>query len=138
MDEIWDYVTPTLQGVNTTKLFYEGVLSYARQKGLAVSCRVLDIPQSAASRPDFMQVLEFLKSALSKDAPVAFLNLCNGKVKNLDSWHWVTIVSLEYEEDGSRAFADIMDEGKIKNIDLALWYSTTKKSGGFVYFTTGS
>lgn len=135
MDEIWDYVTPTLQGVSSTKLFYDGVLTYARQKGLDISCSFLDIPHQADLRPAFSNVIEFLKTALSQDVPVAFLNLCNGDEEKLYGWHWVTLISLDYEEDGSSAYVDIMDEGKIIKIDLALWYKTTKRGGGFVYFT---
>jgi hypothetical protein len=66
---------------------------------------------------------------------VAFLNLCNGSEKKLDRWHWVTLISLEYAEGGERVFADILDAGIIKRIDLALWYKTTTLGGGFVYFT---
>jgi len=79
--------------------------------------------------------LSFLEGGLIKDAPIAFLNLCNGQVKNLDPWHWVTIISLEYAENGKSASIKILDEGLIKKIDLALWYDTTTLGGGFVYFT---
>jgi hypothetical protein len=76
--------------------------------------------------------------ALRNDTPVAFLNLNNGAEKQLYSWHWVTIISLEYEEDGNTAFADILDEGLIKKIDLAGWFRTTTLGGGFVSFTPQS
>jgi hypothetical protein len=82
-----------------------------------------------------MDVVYFLEGALQQDSPIAFLNLCNGDEKNLQSWHWVTIIALEYSEDGNSAFIDILDEGLIKKIDLLLWYKTTTHGGGFVYFT---
>lgn len=56
--------------------------------------------------------------------------------RNVDPWHWVTIISLGYGEDGNNAFVNILDEGIIKRIGLELWYKTTTLGGGFVYFTT--
>ncbi len=138
MEEIWEYVTPTIKGVSTTKMFFEAVLSYAHSKGIGIQHHVLDIPKNKIDRPSLSEVLEFLKTALFNDAPVAFLNLCNGDEKSLDQWHWVTVVSIEYEETSEQILADILDEGQIKKINLGLWYHTTIKGGGFVYFTTSS
>jgi hypothetical protein len=135
MEEIWEYVTPTKQGIPTTKMFYEAMLNYTKAKGLNVEYGFCNVPENKFHRPELSEIINFLENALIKDAPVAFLNLCNGEVKNLDRWHWVTIISLEYAEDGNTAFVDILDEGLIKNIDLALWYNTTRLGGGFVYFT---
>jgi hypothetical protein len=136
MEEIWQYVTPTMHGVSNTKMFYEALLSYAEFKGFQVQYRFLDLPNKRLNRPSFSELLKFLDEALGKDTPIAFLNLCNGDEKGLDRWHWVTIIALEYTENGDHAFADIIDDGKIKRINLALWYNTTSKAGGFVYFTT--
>jgi len=136
MEEIWKYVTPTAEGIPTTKIFYDDVLSYTRAKGLNVEYAFCDLPEDKANRPDLNKILNFLKGALIKDAPIAFLNLCNGQLKNLDPWHWVTIISLEYGENGNNAFINVLDEGIIKRIDLELWYNTTTLGGGFVYFNT--
>ena len=70
-----------------------------------------------------------IRAALERDRPVAFLNLCNGKVKELDWWHWVTIVALE----GSAA--TILDSGREFPIDLERWLATTRKRGGVVTVT---
>ncbi len=51
---------------------------------------------------------------------------------DLDPWHWVTIISLEYSE-GS-AVVCIMDEGRLIDVDLKMWYDTTIRGGGFAYF----
>jgi hypothetical protein len=135
MEKIWEYVTPTKNGVSTTKMFYEAVLSYAKSKGLNIEYEFLDLPKDKSCRPGLPEVLNFLEGALLKDAPVAFLNLCNGAEKNLERWHWVTIISLEYIGNENQVFATIMDNGRIKKIDLSLWYNTTTKGGGFVYLT---
>ncbi len=136
MEEIWEYVTPTPEGIPTTKLFYEDVILYTKSKGINVDYYFCDLPKNKANGPDLNKIIIFLEEALLKDSPVAFLNLCNGKVENLDPWHWTTIISLEYEDNSSNAFVYILDEGIIKKIDLELWYNTTTLGGGFVYFTT--
>ncbi len=94
----------------------------------------LDIPKNRFQRPELSAVSEFLENSLSKDLPVAFLNLDNGDEKRLDSWHWVTVIALDYERDGAAA-VKILDEGRIKQIDLALWLQTTSLGGGFVSVT---
>lgn len=135
MEEIWEYITPTKEGIPSTKMFYDAMLNYVKAKGVNVEYGFCDVPENKSPRPELSEIINFLESALIKDAPVAFLNLCNGEVKNLDSWHWVTIISLEYSDHGEAALVNILDEGLIKNIDLALWYNTTTLGGGFVYFT---
>ncbi|OUO12004.1 hypothetical protein [Flavonifractor sp. An4] len=68
----------------------------------------------------------FVAASLEADCPVAFLNLDNGKVKQLHRWHWVTLIGL----DGDTA--SIVDNGEAFTMDLHLWYDTTKTRGGFV------
>lgn len=134
MEECWKYVTPTRRGIPTTKLFCDALFSYTKSKGMDVEYGCLDLPEDKSLRPHLQKVVNFIEGALCKDAPVAFLNLCNGKETKLDAWHWVTIISLTYTEDGSQVFINILDEGQIKKIDLTLWYKTTVLGGGFVYF----
>ncbi|MDF2541537.1 MAG: hypothetical protein K0S47_1255 [Herbinix sp.] len=134
MEEIWRYVTPTMQGIPNTSLLCKGIQKYIKEQNVKLELEVLDIPKKRTQRPEFGKVFEFIDRALNSDSPVAFLNLHNGSEKLLDSWHWVTIVSLEYENDGSFAWIEILDEGKIKKINLAGWYQTTSLGGGFVRF----
>lgn len=136
MEELWEYVTPDEEGVDTTKRFVESMRAYFDFLGLTPSGEVCDVPEEARQRPALSDILEFLLQAMADDAPVAFLNLCSGTVENLESWHWVTIVTVEHSEDGNRVLAVILDEGTVKTIDLALWYRTTELGGGFVYFKT--
>ncbi len=134
MEEIWEYVTPTKEGIPATKMFCEAVLAYTKSKDLNVEYGFCDVPEDKSIRPTLPEVLIFLEEALLKDAPIAFLNLCNGDEKNLERWHWVTIISLEHAEHGGSACVNILDEGLVKKIDLALWFRTTTLGGGFVYF----
>lgn len=134
MDEVWDYVTPGERGIPRISHFYESFLAYARAKGSQLEVSALEIPEEG-SRPDFQEVVEFIKQGLRQDVPVAFLNLCNGQEEELEGWHWVTIIEIDCT-DNQQIFVRILDEGLIKTINLSLWYQTTLKGGGLVYFTT--
>ncbi|WMJ78933.1 MULTISPECIES: hypothetical protein [unclassified Sedimentibacter] len=134
MEEMWNHVTPTIRGVNSTGLFCSGLLSYSESKGIKLIYYSVDVPEKTDVRPPFKSLIEFISSSLINDIPVAFLNLCNGEEKNLDKWHWVTIAALEYEDDLSSAYAEILDEGIKKRINLLMWYNTTMLGGGFVSF----
>lgn len=134
MENVWNYITPTSKGIYTTKMFYEAVLSYMNSKGFNIEYGFIDIPKEKSDRPKLSEVLDFINKALLYDIPVAFLNLCNGDEKNLERWHWVTIISLDYQEKENCTFVIALDEGIIKKIDLKLWYYTTSQGGGFVYF----
>ena len=92
------------------------------------------MPEERGQRPALNEVVDFLRSGLRQDAPVAFLNLCNGEEENLHRWHWVTVVGMEYAADGSQAVLYTLDEGRKKTVDLGLWLKTTVLGGGFVYF----
>ena len=134
MEEVWLYVTPTERGMPTTGLFYQSLLSYAAAKQRKVGHACCDVPEAKSDRPTLMEVVDFLRSGLQQDAPIAFLNLCNGAEGNLHRWHWVTVIGLERSPDRSQALIKTLDEGKIKTVDLALWLETTVLGGGFVYF----
>lgn len=134
MEKTWKYVTPTIRGIPSTELLCKNVDSLLRAESLDFRFERLDIPRERASRPEFGRLVDFLEEPLACDSPVAFLNLNNGEEKQLDSWHWVTVVSLEYEECGNAASLKILDEGVIKQIGLTQWFQTTTLGGGFVRF----
>lgn len=126
MEETWDYVTPGNMGVNSTSLFIDGALRFGKDHGVSMNVHVLDIPKTTSIRPDYMKVEQFLENAFCKDLPVAFLNLSNGRLKNLDNWHWVTLIGIE--EKGIRMY----DQGLSSLIDLKLWLETTMLGGGLI------
>jgi len=134
MEELWKHVTPSLHGINSAKMLYEGVLSYASAKGMEIDIGMVDIPKRTKLRPAYENVQCFIEMALMQDTPVAFLNLHHGEETQLDSWHWVTIISLEVPEGESSALVEILDEGKLKRIDFRNWYRTTTLGGGLVRF----
>ncbi|MFT4004720.1 MAG: hypothetical protein QM683_03350 [Lacrimispora sp.] len=113
--------------MDKSSMFTDGAVSFGMDRGIALKTRVLEIPSSEKTRPDMKTVLEFLTGAFSDDLPVAFLNLSNGALSNLDNWHWVTLVSVD-----EALQAEMYDQGLRQNINLQLWLSTTAGGGAFV------
>ena len=135
MEEIWTKVTPTPRGLDSLSLFSQGCRSFAFCRGVTISS--LELPIAGISDPNratLEQCRHFLLQALALDCPLAFLNFSNGALSNLDSWHWVPLISVEELNDG-RLFCAVLDEGKEKQIDFSLWLSTTGKGGGLVVIT---
>lgn len=134
IETVWRHVTPTLKGVYLLKQFCKGVHSFLKSKGVELGSFSLEIPKKRTERPDLSRMLDFISQGLLADTPVAFLNLSNGLVTNLDSWHWVTIVSLKISEQENVVSAHVYDGARYFDVDLKLWYETTTAGGGFVYF----
>ena len=126
MCRVWEHVTPVSHGLNRPEQMAEGMASFAAARGLTLTPGLFVFPSARTKRPPYEQAEAFVRRALERDCPVAFLNLHNGRVKELDYWHWVTITALE------DTTAVILDSGSALRIDLRLWYETTKRRGGFV------
>lgn len=127
MEELWFYLLPTDHGLNSIKLFYDGIKNYYNKE---VTIDYIDV--KIQNKPSLDEVINFISKELSEDKPIAFLNLCNGKENNLDKWHWVVIVEI-FEENGGY-FLNIIDDKEIKKINLSLWYGTITNDGGFITF----
>lgn len=134
MEEAWKYITPEHNGITSTDAFLQKVRKYASAHSLKLYCEDLNVPAEKTLRPSIDTVIDFVAGGLNKETPVAFLNLCNGVELNLERWHWVTIAALQYDLEKTEAKAIICDEGTTKEIDLAIWLSSTTLGGGFAYF----
>lgn len=134
MNHLWGFVTPGFGGINRLDRFYNGYGKFLSARNIAHLNHALEIPKLVSHRPPLAQVIDFLVQGLKADAPIAFLNLNNGKVHNLEAYHWVVITGLDLT-DPSVALAHILDGGQRLIIDLGLWLHTTTASGGFIYFT---
>ena len=128
MEELWYYLLPTYYGLNSVKLFYDGIKNYYNNKEVIIDYINVDIK----NKPSLDEIINFIGKELSEDRPVAFLNLCNGEEKNLDKWHWVVVVEI-FKENGED-FLNIIDDKKIKKINLSLWYGTMTNDAGFITF----
>ncbi|WP_320127478.1 hypothetical protein [uncultured Sphaerochaeta sp.] len=134
MEQIWQFITPAAGGVHLLSQFYLGFSHYLESIGSSLSYKALEIPKKKELRPTLEQVVGFIEDALAQDSPVAFLNLSRGTLKNLDEWHWVTIVGLRKEEASLRWFATIYDANKTWEIDISQWYETNKRGGGLISY----
>ena len=128
MEELWYYLLPTYYGLNSVKLFYDGIKNYYNNKEVIIDYINVDIK----NKPSLDEIINFIGKELSEDRPIAFLNLCNGEEKNLDKWHWVVVVEI-FKENGEY-FLNIIDDKKIKKINLSLWYGTMTNDAGFITF----
>lgn len=131
MEEMWNYITPGRMGVNKVEYYENGFSKYIREKNIELdNCNKLLIEKNKKVSPS--ELYDYLYSSLNNNHPVAFLNLNNGKENRIESWHWVTIVGISYNEN--KLFGMVADGGVIKEIDLGLWLDTTTLGGGFIYF----
>ncbi|HAO61960.1 MAG TPA: hypothetical protein DCQ90_08690 [Erysipelotrichaceae bacterium] len=134
MDEIWKYVTPRFGGgVKNTKIFMDGMSAFLRDQGKSFTLDVIDVPKKKELRKPLVEVREFVRQAIDEDLPIAFLNLHNGEEKQLDAWHWVTVVGIEMSTK-DEMYLDIFDGGKLISVNLDQWYAKTKDGGGFVVY----
>ena len=137
MEDVYPHLTPGSAGLNRVELFSDGVVAYAGERGILLEPHVLALPgRMTWGRPSVSRLAEFIKAGLTSDCPVGFLNLHQGKEKNLQSWHWVTIVGAELGED--KLLVTVSDEGRQIELDLRLWYQTTPMRGALAYFTETS
>ncbi|MDR3225969.1 MAG: hypothetical protein LBT52_06740, partial [Clostridiales Family XIII bacterium] len=94
MKAVYPYVRPGLIGIMPAD-FTRGAEEYSAARGFAFDYDLLPVPAASSKRPGADAMYRFLNAALADDLPVAFLNLSGGRVKNLDSYHWVTLVGLD-------------------------------------------
>lgn len=134
MEDIYKFVTPGNMGLNRTEMFTDGVADFVKSRGISLTPHVFGVTTNMApNRPPATALAEFVKAGLDSDCPIGFLNLTKGKVKNLQSWHWITITAANIEEKS--LIAEASDEGILRRFDLRLWYLSTRLPGGLVYFT---
>lgn len=127
MEQVWHFVTPGKMGVHLPETLTNGGIAFAQQKNIALEATILTLAKSPFCKQDLANVETFLVEQLSNDLPVTFLNLSNGSLKNLDNWHWVSIISYDLESH----VATIYDQSIIKDIDIKLWLETSLLKGSF-------
>ncbi len=134
MEDVYQFVTPGNRGLNRTEMFTDGVTGFARSRGITLTPHVFGVASNLMrNRAPAAALSEFVKAGLDLDCPLGFLNLTKGRVKNLQSWHWITITAAHIDE--GILTADASDEGLHRHFDLRLWYLSTRLPGGLVYFT---
>lgn len=138
LEDVWGFITPGwLLGLNSTGKFCKGAEALLRRYGVKWRCHRLSVAAVKARRASLASVVSFVEAGLASDCPVAFLNLHRGRETALDSWHWMVLVSLVFDQGGNRYLATCYDCGRRITFDLGRWLETTRLGGGFVYLTAG-
>ena len=134
MEDIYRFVSPGNRGLNRHEMFTDGVAKFASSRGVSLAPQVFNVVSNMVrSRAPADEMAQFVKKGLEADCPIGFLNLTKGRVKNLHSWHWITLTAADI---GERSLvAEASDEGHGMTFDLRLWYLSTRLRGGLVYFT---
>lgn len=132
MEEVWSCMTPGKRGLNSLRLFKQGISAFAAQRHCVVHFRELDIPRFRIARPSFSQCAAFIRTGLAADCPVAFLNFCRTAPDEPDICHWVPIIAMETLSSGE-VICTLLNQGEEEHIDLRLWYQTSRVGGGLVY-----
>jgi hypothetical protein len=127
MEEMYGFVKPGMIGIMPGD-FIKGATDYGASKGYAFTTVMLAVPGPKRNRPEPSTAARFIRDSLSADIPVAFLNLSSGRIRNLDSYHWVTIVGF----DDATGKADIVDNGRLLTIEVLKWIKKTSMGGAFV------
>ncbi len=134
MEALYQFVTPGAMGLNRVEMYTQGVEAFAASRGVALETHAFEVRSYLCrDRAPAAALGAFLRAGLESDCPVAFLNLTKGRVKNIQSWHWITITSAEIDE--TTVVATASDEGDEIRFDLRLWYLSTRMHGGLVYFS---
>jgi hypothetical protein len=129
MNFMWSFITPSrLGGVNSTGMFCDGIRDFAESAGFRACAEAMDVRQAAraatASGVGTATAVEFISEGLRNDQPIAFLNLDNGSEKQLDRWHWVTVVAIEFPKAEGRSQAELTEvEGRSQADSAATGFS---------------
>lgn len=133
MEEMFQYVTPGVMGVNHVNKFTDGLDRYLKERKINLTPKIFEADKKPRKLREVKDIIDFVKEGLEADCPLAFLNLSRGQEKSIQGWHWITITAADITENGIRATAS--DEGKKIDFDLGLWYLTTKMHGGLIYYS---
>lgn len=119
MVEIRKYVKPGIFGLTSVNKFSDGVLSFAKNRGVSLTSHILD--EKADS---IQQAIDFILEALSQRLPVAILILKhqNKEFKEY-TWHWMTITGLNLNSQSNRCFISVSTYGEHREINLELLWN---------------
>lgn len=128
MEKVWSHITPGLGGVNRPAHFVRGLKRYLQFHELDYPVSVIEIAHHPKKRVSLNDVCTFIETSIVADQPVAFLNLHNGSIEKLESWHWVLIVGI----DSFKKTVTILDNGSLFELNIQSWYENTKMRGALV------
>lgn len=127
MNFSWSYITPGVMGVHNTEIFRDGFKKIIDDYNLDLEVENYVVPAKITTKKTDEIILEarnFIKKGLDEGAPVAFLNLINKST--VDTWHWVSIVSIEGNT------VEIFDGYDNFKEDISKWIKNRYMGGGFI------
>jgi hypothetical protein len=127
LKEVYRDITPGPLGT-MPKTIIAGAEKFASDRETRLRISILKVPCMRKHRAPFSDAADFITAGLERDLPIAFLNLSNGGVKDLDSYHWVTIAAINRETGMVR----IVDNGELLEIDLKRWIERSAVGGAFL------
>lgn len=128
-ETMWKFVKPTWMGISTIQLFQKLYKKYFDFHQLDIAFNVFEVDKKMNDR-EAVDFNEFVMLEIDNNHPIAFLNRDNGNQNNLESWHWTIIVA--YERIDEDLIVDVIDNGKLINLNITQWFNSTKRGGGCV------
>lgn len=126
MNEMLEYVKPTIAGVPTLRYFARGVERFADDKNVDIKAYWSD------EKPSFRNLSDYIKDGLRADSPVAYLQYYNREVPRLN-WHWVTITKYFRNSVGGDSHIAVSTWGDRESFSLDAIYDNNL-GGGVIYF----
>lgn len=130
MEEVYAYMEPVnpFYGLLSLTNYCEYLMDFAYEKGVVLLPHKLTAPFKTEQ-----QTIDFIKAGLSKDTPVACLNLAIPKTYKY-AWHWMTITA--FKDLGQYQNQIVVTSWKSQiTINFYTYYlSTSGCGGGYAYF----
>lgn len=137
------FKVPITLGVPTLTQFAQGVVAFASAKGVTLK------PHKCNRSINPKRAVDFIKHALSQDAPVALLNYMNPAIQSVPftnakgtcshqslEMHWVTITALHEDPTTHQTTIEVSTWGGKASVNLKALVGAYG-FGGLVYFDVG-
>ncbi len=135
MNDMWRYVKPAPIGLWRSSMMSRGFTDYTAARGVPLDTRRFLVswlkPRNAKL---WQELLQFISHNLIYDIPIAWLIYDKGKLSSIQSWHWVSIIQIEYSSDFKSCVLEVIDHQRQIKIDLVDWFQHSKLGGAFVAF----
>ena len=130
MIRVYPFLHPRAGGL-MSDAFIDSIEEFGREYGLPVGAERLKVPVMHSKRPSPEQAADFIRTSFEEDSPVAVLSLSAGRERELENWHWVTMI--EYDEESH--LAKIVNNCNVFHADLVSWFESSIMGGSLVRLT---
>ena len=130
MIKVYPFLHPRAGGL-MSDAFIDSIEEFGREYGLSVSAERLKVPVMHSKRPSPEKAADFIRTSFEEDSPVAVLSLSAGRERELENWHWVTMI--EYDEESH--LATIVNNCSVFRADLVSWFDSSIMGGSLVRLT---